>query len=306
MPRWRAFPRRHSRLRHQCHPAARTSTLRGDHRNAAEALAAQVAASTTAINKLVPQGAPTETTARARAFINDLGLRAHRRPLTTAESDRYYALFQKGPQLFPELGAFAGGVRLVVENRPAVPLLPVPDGAGQATSNGRIPLSGYEVAAKLALAITGSGPDKLLLDAAAAGALDPGKATTAVAEHAERLLKTPRAKATALHLHTQTYALSRYSIIQRNPANYPQFGAGTVASMKKSAELFFQSIFDEDLGVRAILTSPNAYVDANLAPFTACPQVLAASFRESTFRRRARWLLNAAGLSCPVRRGVPT
>ena len=36
--------------------------------------------------------------------------------------------------------------------------------------------------------------------------------------------------------------------------------------MKRSAELFFQSIFDEDLGVREILTSPTAYVDANLAP----------------------------------------
>ena len=34
---------------------------------------------------------------------------------------------------------------------------------GQATVGGRIPLTGYEVAAKLALAITGSGPDKLLL-----------------------------------------------------------------------------------------------------------------------------------------------
>lgn len=291
-----------------------SSTLRGDYRNAAEALAAQVAASTTAINKLVPQGAPTETTARARAFINDLGLRAHRRPLTAAESDRYYALFQKGPQLFPELSAFAGGVRLVVESVLQSPYFLYRTELGQVTSNGRIALSGYEVAAKLALAITGSGPDKLLLDAAAAGALDPGKATTAVADHAERLLKTPRARATALHLHTQTYALSRYSIIQRNPANYPQFGAGTAASMKKSAELFFQSIFDEDLGVSAILTSPNAYVDANLAPFYGLPAGFGSEFQkvDLSAQGRAGFLMQLGFLTLfageyqpdPIHRGV--
>ncbi len=245
-----------------------TSTLRGDYQNAAEALAEQVAASNEAINKLVPQNAPVEASARARAFINDIGLRAHRRPLTATEADRYFALFQKGPELFPELSPFAGGVRLVVEAVLQSPFFLYRTELGQGTTaDGRIPLTGYEVAAKLALAVTGSGPDKALLDAAASGALEAGNAPAVVADQAERLLDTPRAKATALHLHTQTYALSRYSIIQRDTNNYPEFGQGTGASMKKSAELFFQSIFDEDLGVRAILTSPTAYVDANLAPF---------------------------------------
>lgn len=244
-----------------------TSTLRGDYQNAAEALAAQVAASNEAINKLVPPGAPEEPSARARAFIEDFGLRAHRRPLTAAEVDQYFTLFQRGPELAPELSAFAGGVKLVVESVLQSPFFLYRTELGQGASNGRVPLNGYEVAAKLALAITGSGPDELLLNAAASGELEAGNAGAAVADHAERLLETPRAQATALHLHTQTYALSRYSIVQRNPENYPDFGEGTGASMKKSAELFFQSIFDEDLGVNAILTSPTAYVDANLAPF---------------------------------------
>jgi mono/diheme cytochrome c family protein len=244
-----------------------TSTLRGDYQNAAEVLAQQVASSTTAINRLVPQGAPTEATARARAFINDLGLRAHRRPLTATEADRYFALFQRGPELHPELSAFAGGVKLVVEAVLQSPFFLYRTELGQENTGGRIPLNGYEVAAKLALAVTGSGPDKILLDAAASGALNGGNVGAEVADHAERLLETPRAKATALHLHTQTYALSRYSIVQRDSNNYPEFGEGTGASLKKSAELFFQSIFDENLGVSAILTSPTAYVDANLAPF---------------------------------------
>lgn len=248
-----------------------TSTLRGDYQNAAEALAEQVAASNEAINKLLPPNAPQDPSARARAFIADLGLRSHRRPLTATEADRYFALFQKGPDLFPQLSAFAGGVRLVVESVLQSPFFLYRTELGQATTDGRVTLTGYEVAAKLALAVTGSGPDKLLLNAAAAGALEASNARVAVADHAERLLDTPRAQATALHLHTQTYALSRYSIVQRNPNNYPQFGEGTGASLKKSAELFFQSIYDDNLGVNEILTSPTAYVDANLAPFYGLP-----------------------------------
>lgn len=248
-----------------------TSTLRGDYQNAAEAIAAKVAASSEAINKLVPRNAPQETSARARAFIEDLGLRAHRRPLTAAEADRYYALFQRGPELHPELNAFAGGVKLVVEAVLQSPFFLYRTELEQDNRGGRIPLNGYEIAAKLALAITGSGPDEILLNAAASGAFDGNNAKAAVAEQAERLLKTPRAQATALHLHTQTYALSRYAIVQRDTNIYPEFGPGTAESMKKSAELFFQSIFDENLGVKAILTSPTAYVDANLAPFYGLP-----------------------------------
>ncbi len=290
-----------------------SSTLRGDYRNAAEALAEQVASSNEAINKLVPRGAPVEPSARARAFINDIGLRAHRRPLTATEADRYFALFQKGPDLLPELSAFAGGVRLVVESVLQSPAFLYRTELGQGATGGRIPLSGYEIAAKLALAITGSGPDKLLLDAAASGALEAGS-TGAVADQAERLLQTPGAQATALHLHTQTYALSRYSIVQRNTDNYPQFGKETAASLEKSAKLFFQSIFDEDLGVSAILTSPTAYVDANLAPFYGLPGNFGSEFSKVDLsgQGRAGFLMQLGFLTLfsgehqpdPIHRGV--
>ena len=244
-----------------------SSTLRGDYQNAAEALAEQVASNPDAIARLMPRNAPQEPSARARAFIEDLGLRAHRRPLTAAEVDQYLALFQKGPELAPELSAFAGGVRLVIESVLQSPFFLYRTELAHDTSSGRIPLSGYEVAAKLALAVTGSGPDEQLLNAAASGELEAGNVEAAVADHAARLLETPRAHETALHLHTQTFALSRYGIVQRDANNYPHFGEKTPASLKKSAELFFQNVYEEDLGVREILTSPTVFVDENLAPF---------------------------------------
>ena len=121
-----------------------------------------------------------------RAFINDLGLRAHRRPLTATEADQYFALFQRGPELHPELSAFTGGVKLVVEAILQSPFFLYRTELEPATSGGRIPLTGYEVAAKLALAITGSGPDKTLLDAAAS--LRHQYRAAACDEHAPRRL----------------------------------------------------------------------------------------------------------------------
>jgi hypothetical protein len=51
----------------------------------------------------------------------------------------------------------------------------------------------------------------------------------------------------------------------RESANYPEFTASTPASLRKSAELFLGSLYDDNLGVNALLTSPNAFVDAILA-----------------------------------------
>jgi hypothetical protein len=242
-----------------------STALRDSYQGAAEALAAQVAGNPTALAKLVPAGAPTEATARARAFIQSFGLRAYRRPLTTAEVDQHLALFQKGPQLAPGLDAFAAGALVTIEMVLQSPLFLYRTELGQQAVGGRIQLSGHELAAKLAFAVTGSIPDDTLLQAATAGSLDPANAKAAVDTQAQRLLETPRAKTSALHLHTQALALSRYATIQRDKANYPEYADSTPASLRRSAELFVDSIFAENLGVKALLTSPNAFVDANVA-----------------------------------------
>src|SRR5690606_31572029 len=146
-----------------------SNTLREDYQNAAEALAMQVASDPVAIERLVPPGAPTEPTARARAFIQDLGLRAHRRPLTATEEDQYLALFEEGATLAPGLDTFAAGVLLVVQTVLQSPHFLYRTELGQENVDGRTPLSGYELAAKLALSVTGSIPDEALLEAAEIG-----------------------------------------------------------------------------------------------------------------------------------------
>jgi len=243
-----------------------SSSLRDDYQRAAEALAAQVVNDPAALARLMPAGAPPEPTARARAFIEDFGLRAYRRPLTDEEVSQYLSLFSQAPELAPELDGFSAGVMLSITLFLQSPFFLYRTELGQEEVNGRVVLNGYEVAAKLALAVTGSIPDDTLLAAAAAGEFDPDRTQATVSREVERLLATPRVKAMSLHAHAQTLALSRYSLIQRDPTAYPEFTSTTPNSIRASAEAFLGTLYDEDRGLKSILTSTEAFVDANLAP----------------------------------------
>jgi hypothetical protein len=269
-----------------------SNTLRESYESAAEALAAQVAGSPQALAKLIPAGAPTEPAARAQAFIESFGLRAYRRPLTAAEVSQYQTLFQQGAQLLPELEPFAAGVALCIRLFLQSPFFLYRTELEQQSVDGRIPLSSYEVAAKLALSLTASIPDASLLQDAAAGSLGRGN-KAAVDAHAQRLLATDRAKASALHLHSQALALTRYDLIRKDTDLHPEFAASAPASLRKSAELFLNALYDENRGVRSLLTAPEAFVDANLAPLYGLPGNFGADFQR-------------VDLSAQPRRGILT
>jgi hypothetical protein len=244
-----------------------SSSLRDDYQRAAEALATRVVNDAEALARLMPADAPEEPVARARAFIESFGLRAYRRPLTAEEVSQYLTLFEQAPELAPELDAFSAGVMLSIRLFLQSPFFLYRTELGQEEDgNGRVVLNGYEVAAKLALAVTGSIPDDGLLAAAAAGDLDPDRRQATISREVERLLATPRVKATALHAHTQTLAVSRFSLIQRDTTAHPEFTTTTPNSIRASAESFLGALFEEDGGLRSLLTSTEAFVDANLAP----------------------------------------
>jgi hypothetical protein len=249
-----------------------SSSLREDYERAAERLANQVVSDPAALARLLPADAPEEPTARARAFIENFGLRAYRRPLTAEEVSQYLTLFESSPELAPDLDAFSAGVMLSIRLFLQSPFFLYRTELGQEVDeDGRVALDGYEVAAKLALAVTGSIPDDALLAAAAAGELDPGRSRETVVRELDRLMATPRVRATSLHAQAQMLALSRYSLIQRNAMEYPEFTPTTPASIRSSAELFLGTLYEEDLGVRSLLTSTEAFVDANLAPLYGLP-----------------------------------
>jgi hypothetical protein len=238
--------------------------LRKELATAAEKLGDRVTGDATALGRLVPTDAPADLAGRARAFVTSFGQRAFRRPLTEAEITSHLALFDQGPELYPEGDAFKTGVNLVIQAMLQSPhflyRIELSTAAAGAAS---VKLNDYEVASKLAYAITNSMPDPELFTAAAAGQLqDP----TDVAAQAVRLLESQRGTAGINNFQAQMFRLGTYDGITRDPGIFPDFTTSTPAAMKKEVLAFFEWIFREGRGVKDFYTSPVGFVTAPLAP----------------------------------------
>jgi hypothetical protein len=238
--------------------------LRKELATAAESLADRVLGDATALGRLVPAGAPSDAAGRARAFITSFGQRAFRRPLTDDEVTKHLALFNEGPTLYPGVDAFNAGVSLVIQALLQSPHFLYRTELGTAAAgNAKVPLDDYEVAAKLALALTNTMPDDELFGAAAAGQLhEPAK----VAAAAKRLIDGPRGTAGLSNFQLQVFRLGTYDGITRDPAIFPDFTPSTPTAMRQEVLQFLDWIFAEGRGVKDFYTAPVGFVSAPLAP----------------------------------------
>ncbi|WP_437825627.1 DUF1592 domain-containing protein [Sorangium sp. So ce1153] len=241
-----------------------TPGLWGDYQRAAEELAALVTDDEAKLDRLVPADLPAEPDARGEAFVERFGERAFRRPLTAEERDTYLALFRRGKELFDGEDPFVAGVRAALEAFLQSPhfVYRVELGAGPA-KGGLIPLSGYEVATKLAYLFWNTMPSDELLAAAEAGELSTSEAVRA---HAERMLEDPRAREVVGAFHRQLYDHEQYHDLNKDQALYPEFVPEMGDDMQREAELFVEHIvFDKEGGLTDLLTSRTAFVNDHLA-----------------------------------------
>src|SRR6478735_6587217 len=241
-----------------------TEQLRSQLFDASEKLADKVTSDAAALARLVPSDAPTDATARAKAFIASFGRRAFRRPLTDAEVTTHLGLFQQGPALYPGVDTFTSGANLVIQALLQSPyfLYRTELGASAAGAH-QIALSDWEVGAKLALAVTNSIPDDALLTAAAAGKLhDPSD----VSAQAERLLQGSTGAVGLSNFNLQVYRLGTYDGIMRDVAVFPDFQANAPAAMKQEVLQFLTWVFRENRGVKDFYTTPIGFVNSLLSP----------------------------------------
>lgn len=226
-----------------------------DYQNAAEALSDTVAHDTAVRGRLAPQGADATT------FIKNLGKRAFRRPLTDGEVTNIKALFDKGKSLIGSGDDFADGVQLVAEYMFQSPHFLYREELSDQVVGGKIPLGAYEVASKLAYAITNTMPDDTLMakaDSAALGSRDQ------VVEEVKRLLATPAASDTLLDFHDQLLVMRDYDNISKK-ATFAGFGAGVADDLKKEAKTFIQDIvFKQDHGLSTLMTAPYTFANARI------------------------------------------
>jgi hypothetical protein len=227
------------------------SELWADYQRAAEALAQKATATPDALSR-VARGA---STADPKAFVQQVGRRAFRRPLSTAEVDAYVKLFSQGATVYPENKAADAGARVVLEALLQSPhflyRLEQKDGG----------LTGYELASRLSYALWQTAPDAELLDAAASGALEGDGYEAQV----RRLLASDRVRDTARAFHAELLQVSRYADVTRATSLFPEFSPELRVSMVEETLRFTDDVFASGGDLAQLLTAPYTFVDAPLA-----------------------------------------
>lgn len=224
-----------------------------DYQAAAEKLAEQVTASDAALAGVYPGN-------DAAGFIQTLGKRAYRRPLSVAELTSYTTLFDVGTAMAGDKSAFAKGAALVIRA-----LLQSPHFLYRSELQAQgAALSGYEIAAKLSLWLRNSTPSDTLLDSAPSL-----NSVDTVAAQAEAMLAEPAAGQVMREFHRELLHFDRFTQISK--LGVPSYDESLNAEYLESTQLFFDKIFDQGLGLRDILTSTRGFVGPGMARLYGLP-----------------------------------
>ncbi len=215
-------------------------------------------------------GASTSGEPQARAWIQDFGGRAYRRPLTSAEVDGWYTLFAAAPALTGSGDDFADGVRFVVTGMLQSPhTLYRIEASETPDATGRIPLDDYEVASKLSFALWGTMPDDALFAVAAAGGLSTAEDVGRVARE---MLEDPRADVAIDDFHAQLLQLDLTANIFKDEDDFPQFTSEYPGFMRQEAERFVDAVVWEDRGgLSELLGAEFTVVNRSLAAVYGVP-----------------------------------
>jgi hypothetical protein len=241
-----------------------TPNLWADYQRAAEEVALLVTSNPALLEKIAPADLPQDAAAKKKAFLESFGRRAFRRPMSAAEVTRFTSLFDEGAVLDPTADPFVAGVRLTIEAflqspffvyRPELSILLRPDG--------KIQLSGHEVATRLSYALWGTMPDDQLFAAADAGKL---VSLAGIEAEARRLLAHERSRDTLVAFHDQLYDADQYVGIDKAVEVYPDFDPAVGDDMRKELSLFIDHVIFTQKGTLAdLLTTRTTFVNARLA-----------------------------------------
>jgi hypothetical protein len=191
------------------------------------------------------------------AFVRDFGARAFRRPLTEAEVARYRALFEATAD-----GDFAVGVQWVVTALLQSPSFVYRHEVGVAGADGRVHLTGPEIASALAYFLTGAPPDAELRAAAAQGTLtDPDERE----RQARRLLASPAGKGATAGFFFAWLGLDRIETVAKDPVTFPELTPAVRSALRAETEHFLAEVLERRSGtLRELLSADYTVVTPEL------------------------------------------
>jgi hypothetical protein len=195
-------------------------------------------------------------------FLADFGKRAYRRPLTAAEQDNLMGLLSRDESL-----AYPTRLAMVVQAMLLSPkfLFRAEIGDRSKRSAQGVPLTSWEIAARLSYFLTGTIPDAEL-----AGAADAGTLTTQdeVIKQARRLLTSDRAQAQLVKFHMMWLGTDTVSSLAKNMNAYPTFHPLLAYYMAKETDQFLRkTLFVEGGTFASLMLSDHTYVNGPMAEF---------------------------------------
>ncbi|MEY4579267.1 MAG: hypothetical protein RL701_3970 [Pseudomonadota bacterium] len=187
-------------------PAAAEKLERAAYNVAAQALAPARRAS---LVPCTPSG--VSDNACARKFVEKVGRKAFRRPLTDAEAARYALV---GQQAAEKLSDFHAGLEFALAGLLQSPqfLFRAELGEQDPAQSTRVRYTQYELAARLAYAVWNTTPDDALLTAAEGGKLD----AAGLATQADRLLADARARTALDNFHSERLGLTELATLEKD------------------------------------------------------------------------------------------
>lgn len=229
--------------------------------SAAQALAA------TAIetpSKLLPCDPAAGEQACADQFIARFGMRAYRRPLSSAETMRLSALYQnaRGAQQMSFNEAIALLVEAMLQSPAFLYHWESPYEAPR-LQGAAVQLGSFDIASRLSYFIWGSMPDQALFDAATAGKLTTD---ADVAEQARRMLADEKAKDAVTAFFREWLELELLAQLPKDGATYPQYDGSLKSSLVGETEAFVKSVlFEGDGKLETLLGANYSYSNQTLA-----------------------------------------
>jgi len=213
----------------------------------------------------------------ATKFVQTVGKRVFRRPLTQADTDRYVALFQKAAAV----DGFYKGLEVVLTAMLQSPHFLYRAELGDpalAASTSRIRLTPYEVASELSYMLWARIPDAELMTAAISVALETDAQVEA---QAKRLLQDPRSDAIIERFVNSWLELDRLDSVPKDPMTYPQWNDQLRADLRAETMMFVKHVVRNGEGtLPELLDASYTFVNANLATYygVTAPNVPAGEF----------------------------
>jgi len=203
----------------------------------------------------------------AGQFAETFGRRAFRRPITAQDKAQFLAAYRAGATG----GSHAEGIEVMVRFALQSPnflyrleISPVPN-----PNQKRVPLSSFEMAARLSYFIWGTCPDDALLDVAAAGQLTT---QAQVAAKAREMLASPKARVSLGNFLEQWSGLRKLETMTKNTELFPNFSNSVRDAMKRELPAFLDYMFAaDDVSLRNLFTANVAFVSGPLAEIYGVP-----------------------------------